>query len=188
LHKTEYQPIGTLRRYPRFVLPKFENRKFVQFEWDFRSAIKAEFLTLWDGISTRQDEQPVLVLGATNRPNHVDAAILRSLPRLFRIELPNERGRLEILNLTLKGHPLDPSAEGYLPKLANETIGYSGSDLKELCHCAALQSVRQIMKEKSRQAVMNKQTSTSTTTTTTTTTKNKTKKTPEQKSSLRPAP
>jgi SpoVK/Ycf46/Vps4 family AAA+-type ATPase len=148
------------------------------------SAIKAEFLTLWDGISTRQDEQPVLVLGATNRPNHVDAAILRRLPRLFRIELPNERGRLEILNLTLKGHPLDPSAEGYLPKLANETIGYSGSDLKELCHCAALQSVRKIMKEKSRQAVMNKQTSTSTTTTTTT--KNKTKKTPERKSSLRP--
>ena len=118
------------------------------------SAIKAEFLTLWDGISTRQDQQPVLVLGATNRPNNVDAAILRRLPRLFRIELPNAKGRHEILKLTLRGHPLDPSATKYLPQLAKETVGYSGSDLKELCHCAALQSIRQVMKEKSKLAVM----------------------------------
>lgn len=85
------------------------------------SAIKAEFLTLWDGITTRQDEQPVVVLGATNRPNHVDGAILRRLPRMFRIELPNQSGRLQILKLTLTGHPLDQTATDYLPQLAKET-------------------------------------------------------------------
>lgn len=118
------------------------------------NAIKAEFLTLWDGISTNMNLAPVLVLGATNRPNQVDSAILRRLPRMFRIALPNAQGRLDILKLTLKGHPLDPSAQNYLPLLAKNLIGYSGSDLKELCQCAALESVREVMKEQSYQAVM----------------------------------
>lgn len=142
------------------------------------NAIKAEFLTLWDGISTRHDVQPVLVLGATNRPNQVDSAILRRLPRMFRIELPTEQGRYEILQLTLARHPLDKSAKEYLPELAKTLQGYSGSDIKELCQCAALESVREVMKEHSRAAVMNPQTSSSssmlstnnTTTTTTTAT------------------
>jgi SpoVK/Ycf46/Vps4 family AAA+-type ATPase len=118
------------------------------------NAIKAEFLTLWDGISTNMAVSPVLVLGATNRPNQVDSAILRRLPRMFRIELPTAQGRLDILRLTLKGHPLDDSALQYLPQLATNLKGYSGSDLKELCQCAALESVREVMKEHSYQAVM----------------------------------
>jgi SpoVK/Ycf46/Vps4 family AAA+-type ATPase len=120
------------------------------------NAIKAEFLTLWDGISTRQDTQPVLVLGATNRPNQVDSAILRRLPRLFRIELPTAQGRFQILQLTLGSHPLDESAKTYLPEMAKNLKGYSGSDLKELCQCAALESIREVMKEESRSAVMMK--------------------------------
>lgn len=120
------------------------------------NAIKAEFLTLWDGITTRQDQEPVVVLGATNRPNSVDSAILRRFPRQFRIELPNESGRLQILKLTLKGHPLDKETEAYLPRLAKETKGYSGSDLKELCHCAARESIREVVKESARRAVMHR--------------------------------
>lgn len=120
------------------------------------NAIKAEFLTLWDGISTRMDVAPVLVLGATNRPNQVDSAILRRLPRLFRIELPNAEGRLQILQLTLEEHPMDESAKAYLPQLSQNLKGYSGSDLKELCQCAALESVREVMREESKRAVMTK--------------------------------
>jgi SpoVK/Ycf46/Vps4 family AAA+-type ATPase len=121
------------------------------------SAIKAEFLTLWDGITTRQDQAPVVVLGATNRPNHVDSAILRRFPRQFRIELPKEDGRLQILRLTLDGHPLAKETVAYLPKLAKETKGYSGSDLKELCHCAARESIREVIKETAMRAVMTRQ-------------------------------
>ncbi|KAG7365863.1 cell division control protein 48, AAA family protein [Nitzschia inconspicua] len=145
------------------------------------NAIKAEFLTLWDGITTQtkraggsskdgdnngdddddSDEvyAPVMVLGATNRPNHVDNAILRRLPRMFRIELPDEEGRLQILTITLQNskHPLDDSAKAYLPQLAKSTQGYSGSDLKELLNCAALESVREVMQEESRNAVTIKQ-------------------------------
>ncbi|CAJ1955816.1 unnamed protein product [Cylindrotheca closterium] len=120
------------------------------------NAIKAEFLTLWDGITTRQDQEPVIVLGATNRPNSVDSAILRRFPRQFRIALPSQDGRLQILRLTLSGHPMATATKDYLPTLAKETKGYSGSDLKELCHCAARESIREVMKETARIAVMTK--------------------------------
>jgi SpoVK/Ycf46/Vps4 family AAA+-type ATPase len=120
------------------------------------SAIKAEFLTLWDGITTNHEQAPVVVLGATNRPNNVDSAILRRFPRQFRISLPNEKGRLQILKLVLKGHPLAKATDKYLPTLARETRLYSGSDLKELCHCAARESIREIVKETARQAVTTK--------------------------------
>ena len=132
------------------------------------NAIKAEFLTLWDGITTsgnsnhqngattQQQGGPVMVLGATNRPNHVDNAILRRLPRLFKIDLPNAKGRLQILTLTIEksSHPMDKSAKEYLPKLATLTVGYSGSDLKELLNCAALEAVREMVKEQSKRAVV----------------------------------
>jgi SpoVK/Ycf46/Vps4 family AAA+-type ATPase len=115
------------------------------------SAIKAEFLTLWDGMTTKDGN--ILVLGATNRPNHVDGAILRRLPRSFRISLPDVQGRLQILQLTLENHPMDEEALAFIPELAKLTVGYSGSDLKEMCKCAALESVRELMRETSRQAV-----------------------------------
>uniref|UniRef100_A0A7S4AS17 AAA+ ATPase domain-containing protein n=1 Tax=Pseudo-nitzschia australis TaxID=44445 RepID=A0A7S4AS17_9STRA len=124
------------------------------------NAIKAEFLTLWDGIATSGNNHangPVMVLGATNRPNHVDNAILRRLPRIFKIDLPNVQGRQQILSLTLNKskHPIDDSAKKYLPQLAKNTQGYSGSDLKELLNCAALEAVREIMQEQSKRAVGN---------------------------------
>jgi SpoVK/Ycf46/Vps4 family AAA+-type ATPase len=138
------------------------------------NAIKAEFLTLWDGITTAGNNGeggtggggPVMVLGATNRPNHVDNAILRRLPRLFKIELPDAKGRLQILTITLNNsnHPVDGTATQYLPQLAKLTIGYSGSDLKELLNCAALEAVREVMHEKSKMAVMAKKKKTTTTT------------------------
>lgn len=127
------------------------------------NAIKAEFLTLWDGITTAGNngetpQGPVMVLGATNRPNHVDNAILRRLPRLFKIDLPDSKGRFQILSLTLEKseHPIDQSAKTFLPKLAQIAVGYSGSDLKELLNCAALEAVREVMQERSKQAVFAK--------------------------------
>lgn len=151
------------------------------------NAIKAEFLTLWDGITTAGNNGdggggPVMVLGATNRPNHVDNAILRRLPRLFKIELPDTKGRLQIITITLNNsnHPVDKSVTTYLPRLAKDTVGYSGSDLKELLNCAALEAVREVMKDKSKNAVMAKQKqltlNTTTIATTTATTNNKKKK------------
>lgn len=50
----------------------------------------------------------------------------------FEIGLPNESSRLQILKIFLKEHPLTRGAKNYIPQLAKKTVGYSGSDLKEL--------------------------------------------------------
>ena len=53
------------------------------------STIKTQFMTLWDGLSTMQSQQNrILIIGATNRPEDVDPAILRRMPQMFYIGLP----------------------------------------------------------------------------------------------------
>ena len=137
------------------------------------SSMKSEFLTLWDGLlserkgratnssSSELDEvdtppllpsPPIIVLGATNRPYDVDAAILRRLPRSFEVPLPNLQSRLQLLRLFLKNQSMTKSAKDYLPVLAKKTEGYSGSDLKEVCRAAAWEPVREMTTGASKQA------------------------------------
>ncbi|KAL0960575.1 hypothetical protein HGRIS_005609 [Hohenbuehelia grisea] len=59
--------------------------------------MKAEFMTLWDGLLSATDR--ILVLGATNRPNDIDSAILRRMPKRFAVGLPNVEQRRKILKL-----------------------------------------------------------------------------------------
>src|SRR6266550_7159404 len=52
---------------------------------------------LWDGLLSGKDR--IMVLGSTNRPTDIDAAILRRMPQRFAVGLPNREQRLKILNL-----------------------------------------------------------------------------------------
>ena len=52
---------------------------------------------LWDGLTSGTDR--ILVLGATNRPNDIDSAILRRMPKRFAIGQPNVEQRTKILSL-----------------------------------------------------------------------------------------
>ena len=62
--------------------------------------MKAEFMTLWDGMNTGP-LQRVVILGATNRPNDLDKAILRRMPKRFQISLPDRQQRKKVLEIVL---------------------------------------------------------------------------------------
>ncbi|EDW02817.1 outer mitochondrial transmembrane helix translocase [Drosophila grimshawi] len=105
--------------------------------------MKTQFMMLWDGLIS-SNSCSVLVLGATNRPQDLDKAILRRMPAQFHIGLPLENQRLAILQIILQQEQLHPAVD--LKRLANLTPGYSGSDLKELCRHASIYRMRQFMR------------------------------------------
>ncbi|KAG7247875.1 hypothetical protein CRUP_002387, partial [Coryphaenoides rupestris] len=83
-----------------------------------------------------------MVMGATNRPQDVDPAILRRMPTTFHVGLPKTRERQEILKLILAEEN----------EIAEKTAGFSGSDLRELCRDGAMYRVRDyVRKEQMRQ-------------------------------------
>nr|XP_034995336.1 ATPase family AAA domain-containing protein 1-like isoform X1 [Zootoca vivipara]XP_034995337.1 ATPase family AAA domain-containing protein 1-like isoform X1 [Zootoca vivipara] len=106
--------------------------------------MKAEFMSLWDGLETGTNCQ-VMVLGATNRPQDVDPAILRRMPTTFQVGLPTQRQRQDILKLILAGENMSNAVN--LKELAEKTKGYSGSDLRELCRDAAMYRVRDYVRK-----------------------------------------
>ncbi|XP_038129516.1 ATPase family AAA domain-containing protein 1-A isoform X2 [Cyprinodon tularosa] len=111
--------------------------------------MKAQFMSLWDGLDTSLTTK-VMVMGATNRPQDVDPAILRRMPATFHVGLPNTRQREDILRLVLAGENLSNAIN--LKEIAEKTEGYSGSDLRELCRDAAMYRVRDyVRKEQMRQ-------------------------------------
>ncbi|XP_061763111.1 outer mitochondrial transmembrane helix translocase [Nerophis ophidion] len=111
--------------------------------------MKAQFMSLWDGLETSSATQ-VMIMGATNRPQDMDPAILRRMPTTFHVGLPNTRQRQDILRLILAEESLSNTIN--LKEIAEKTEGYSGSDLRELCRDAAFYRVRDyVRKEQMRQ-------------------------------------
>jgi SpoVK/Ycf46/Vps4 family AAA+-type ATPase len=105
--------------------------------------MKAEWMTQWDGLLTDPNTQ-ILVLGATNRPNDIDPAILRRMPKKFAIRLPGFEQRKKILGIMLRNTELSETVS--LDLLAVQTDGCSGSDLHELCRNAAMQPLKELMR------------------------------------------
>ncbi|XP_067857480.1 outer mitochondrial transmembrane helix translocase-like isoform X4 [Heptranchias perlo] len=116
--------------------------------------MKAQFMSLWDGLSTDTDCQ-VIVMGATNRPQDVDPAIMRRMPSTFHVSLPRQRQRQEILKLILSGecYSFQLSSDVELKEIAEKTEGYSGSDLRELCREAALHRLRDFVRKEQMQCI-----------------------------------
>ncbi|KAG0305440.1 hypothetical protein BGZ98_004141 [Dissophora globulifera] len=112
---------------------------------EITSMMKAEFMSMWDGLTTGEDTR-IIVLGATNRPNDIDSAILRRMPKRFAIKLPSEEQRMNILKLMLAETKLDPSFD--FNKLVQKTAGFSGSDLKEACRNASMLPLREYLRGK----------------------------------------
>jgi len=98
-----------------------------------------QILTEMDGMNAKKN---VFIIGATNRPDQIDSALLRPgrLDQLIYIPLPDEASRLSILNATLKKSPIAPGVD--LGFLAKSTAGFSGADLTEICQRAAKLAIR----------------------------------------------
>jgi len=98
-----------------------------------------QLLTSMDGLETLEG---VVVVGATNRPDMVDPALLRTgrFDRILLVPAPDKAARLEILKVHTKGMPLE-NVE--LDELAEELDGYTGADIEGLCREAAMVALRE---------------------------------------------
>ena len=104
--------------------------------------IVSQLLTEMDGL---EDLKGVIVIGATNRPDIVDEALLRPgrFDRLLEISLPDNEERKEILKIHTSKKPLDKTVS--LDKLVELTKGYSGADIAALVNAAAMFAIKEYL-------------------------------------------
>lgn len=103
--------------------------------------IKTELLVQMDGVG--KDSTGVLILGATNIPWQLDAAIRRRFQRRVHIGLPDAAARMKMFRLGVGSTPCDLTAADY-HKLAKMSEGYSGSDIAIAVQDALMQPIRKI--------------------------------------------
>jgi transitional endoplasmic reticulum ATPase len=90
-----------------------------------------------------EELQGVVVIGATNRPNLLDPALLRPgrFDELVYVPVPDEAGREHVLRIQTKGMPLADDVD--LADIARHTPGYTGADLGDVVRRAGLLALRQ---------------------------------------------
>ena len=96
-------------------------------------------LTEMDGLISLKN---VVVIGATNRPDMIDEALLRAgrFDKQIEIPAPDEEARLEILKIHTRRMPLQNVK---LEEIAKKTEGFSGADLENLCREAGMMAIRE---------------------------------------------
>ncbi|KAH9623251.1 hypothetical protein KSS87_019580, partial [Heliosperma pusillum] len=99
-----------------------------------------QLLTEMDGMSAKKT---VFIIGATNRPDIIDPALLRPgrLDQLIYIPLPDDESRLQIFKAALRKSPIAKDVD--LNALANYTQGFSGADITEICQRACKYAIRE---------------------------------------------
>lgn len=104
--------------------------------------LKTEFLVQLDGAAT-SDEDRILIVGATNRPQELDEAARRRLVKRLYVPLPELEARKQIINnlLTTVQHNLNQED---VAKIAEKSEGYSGADMTNLCKEASMEPIRSI--------------------------------------------
>ncbi len=107
---------------------------------DEREQTLNQILVEMDGFDERTN---VIVIAATNRPDVLDPALLRPgrFDRRVTLDLPDIRGREEILRVHLKGKPVQRDVD--ITTLARQTHGFSGADLANMVNEAAILAARQ---------------------------------------------
>jgi len=104
-----------------------------------------QILTSMDGL---ENMEGVVVIGATNKPDMLDSALLRPgrFDRLLLTPAPDKKSRFEIFKIHTKEMPLGKDVS--LEELAEKTDGFSGADIEGLCREAAMLALRSDIKAK----------------------------------------
>jgi len=99
----------------------------------------SQLLTEMDGLVALEN---VVVIGATNRPDIIDPAVLRPgrMDRIIYVPPPDEEARFQILKIHTRNMPLAEDVD--LREIAKKTEGYSGADLETVCREAAMNALR----------------------------------------------
>lgn len=99
-----------------------------------------QILTEIDGVGARKN---VFVIGATNRPDILDPAVIRPgrLDQLIYIPLPDLKSRIAIFKAALKTAPISPDIS--FEVLGRSTHGFSGADITEICTQASKLAIRE---------------------------------------------
>jgi transitional endoplasmic reticulum ATPase len=100
----------------------------------------SQMLTELDGL---EDLRGVVVIGATNRPDIIDEALLRPgrIDRILEISVPDKEARKEILEIHTRKKPLDSTVN--LDKLVELAEGYTGADVAAMVNAAAMSAIKQ---------------------------------------------
>lgn len=109
---------------------------------DASRRFRSELLTQIDGIAS---EAKVFILGSTNLPWNLDAALLRRFDKRLLVPLPNEISRIELLKCYLKKP--NNIEEKEMNQLASMLENFSGSDIKILCKDVAMNLIREKIKD-----------------------------------------
>jgi transitional endoplasmic reticulum ATPase len=100
----------------------------------------SQMLTEMDGL---EDLKGVVVIGATNRPDIIDEALLRPgrFDRILEVPLPDREARKEILMIHTKRKPLDHTVN--IDRLVELTEGYTGADIAAITNAAAMSAIKE---------------------------------------------
>jgi len=106
--------------------------------------VLSQFLAELDGI---EELKGVLVLGATNRTDMLDPAVLRPgrFDEIIEIPIPDKKDRRDIFEVHLRNKPLAPKIS--MVDLAEQTEGFCGADIAGVCHNAALKALRRVVEK-----------------------------------------
>ncbi len=115
-------------------------RRGMRYDAGVTDRIVNQLLTEMDGIAKLEG---VVVIGATNRPDILDPALLRPgrFDRIIYVPPPDKKARLEIFKVHTRNMPLAEDVD--LEELAEKTEGYTGADIAALCREAALTALRE---------------------------------------------
>lgn len=101
-----------------------------------------QILAEMDGIETRRR---IVILGATNRPDMIDEALMRPgrFDSLIYVNPPDRETRMQVLRIHTKKMPLADDVPAYLEAIANNTEGFSGADLENMVREAGMNAIRE---------------------------------------------